>query len=241
MIQQTRGIVLHSFKYGESGMIARVLTQNLGLQSYLVQGMRKSKSRIKPNLFQPLTIVDLVVYHKNREGLQRIKEIRCSHPSQSITTDISKTSIAVFISEMLLNAFSRQEMNPEAFDFIFKAILKLESLQENMADFHIIFLLEMSRFLGFFPGKNFSSQNCYFNLREGLYQNGFDDPAHCLDREESNYFFQLSSANIADYHAMQIPAEVRKSLVHKTIDYYRFHMEGFRDVRSLKVLESVFN
>ena len=241
MLHATQGIVLHSFKYGDSGIIARILTPGLGLQSYLVQGARKSKSRIRTSLFQPLTLLDMVVYHKEKSGLQRIKEARCSHPFHTLATDIRKTTLAIFICEMLMNAFKHQEPQKEAFDFIFHAAQKLDNEEDNLSVFHMVFLLQLSKFLGFAPGKNYSDLKCFFNLKEGMYQSQYDNAILCLTREESNYFFRLSGANLQDTSKLAIPAAMRKILLQKTIDYYRYHMEGFKEIKSHHILESVFH
>jgi DNA repair protein RecO (recombination protein O) len=241
MIHTTQGIVLHSFKYGDSGIIARILTPGLGLQSYLVQGARKSKSRIRASLFQPLTLLDMVVYHKEKSGLQRIREARCSHPFHTLTTDIRKTTLAIFICEMLINAFKHQEPQKEAFDFIFHAVQKLDMEEDNLAIFHMVFLLQLSKFLGFSPGKNYTDLKCFFNLKEGIYQSQYDNAILCLTREESNYFYKLSVTNLQDTSKLDIPAAMRKILLQKTIDFYRYHMEGFKEIKSHHILESVFH
>jgi len=241
MIHTTQGIVLHSFKYGDSGIIARILTPGLGLQSYLVQGARKSKSKIRASLFQPLTLLDMVVYHKEKSGLQRIKQAHCTYPFHSLATDIRKTTLAIFLCEMLMNAFKHQEPQKEAFDFIFHAAQKLDMEEENLAVFHMVFLLQLSKFLGFAPGKNYSELRCYFNLKEGLYQSQYDNAVLCLTHEESNYFFRLSGANLQDSSKLAIPPAIRKILLQKTIDFYRYHMEGFKEVKSHHILESVFH
>ncbi len=240
MLRKTKGIVLHSFKYGESGIIARILTQQMGLQSFLVHGVRKSKSRNKANLFQPLTLVDLVVYAKENESLHNIKEIRCSYPFRTIGTDIRKTSIAIFISEMLLNAYKHQDMQEEAFDFIYKAAQQLDIQENNIAGFHLIFLLHLSKFLGFFPARNYTTNRTYFNLQEGLYQETFDHSTYCLGQEESQYFFNLSHPEAIQNMDMPITASMRTLLLSKIITYYKLHLEGFKEVKSLIVLESVF-
>ncbi len=126
--------MLHSIKYGETSVIARVLTRELGLQSYLVPGVRKPKARIRQNLFQPLCLLDLIVYHKEKEGLHRIKEITCPHPYESIPYDIPKTSIAIFLAEMLHHAIKSHEANPALFDFIRDSLLTLDQTKERTAD-----------------------------------------------------------------------------------------------------------
>jgi DNA repair protein RecO (recombination protein O) len=238
MLHTTPGIVLHSFKYSDTSLIARILTRDIGLQSYLVPGVRKSKSRIKANLFQPLSLVELVVNHQDRSGLQRIKEIRPLHPMGNIATDIRKSSIAMFLSEMMLGAFKHQEPQNQAFGFIYNAILRLEMLEENLSAFHIIFLLQLSKYLGFAPANDFTENKCFFNIREGIYQHEQDIAG--MSHEESRYFFQLSQSPMSGQLEIKIPPGLRKPLLLKTVDFYRMHLEGFREVKSLPVLDAVF-
>lgn len=240
MLHNTKGIVLHSFKYGDSGIIARVLTRELGLQSYLVRGVRKSKSRTKAILFQPLTPLDMTVYQK-KEGLQHIKEVRCDYPFQTIGSDIRKSAITVFLSEVLLKVFSLQQSQAHTFDYVYESIVALDRTQSPLADFHILFLIRLTQHLGFSPGKNYSdSSTPYFNLKEGLYQKEPGSTQEFLDKEESRLFFTLDTLNSLHNNKVHITPDIRKNLLQKTLSYYRFHMDGFKEVKSLKVLETVF-
>ena len=241
MIQNTSGIVLHSFKYGETSIIARVFTRDLGLQSYLIPGVRKTKSTIRQNLFQPLTIVDLVVYHHDKSGLQRIREISCPEAYSMIPYDIMKSSVAIFLSEMLTKSLKERDPNPEMFDFICDSLRFLDKTKSKVTDFHLVFLMHLSRFLGFQPRNNFDSSHSFFNLREGLFQQVFSDEKECLDRYLSQLFHQINNTELVHIDELSISASSRRSLLKKTIDYYRYHLDGIQEVRSHFVLEMVLN
>lgn len=240
MLHTTAGIVLHSFKYSDTSLIARILTRDMGLQSYLVPGVRKNKSRIKANLFQPFSLVEMVAYHKEVSGLQRIKEIRSPHPLPNIAGDIRKSALAMFLSEMMLNAFKHQEPQSQAFEFIYNAIIRLDLLEENLAVFHVIFLLQLSKFLGFAPANDFNESKPFFNLREGIFQSGADMAGIVLPQDESKYFYLLSQTSLSGNLGIKVPAHLKKALLTNTIDFYRMHMEGFREIKSLQVLDAVF-
>ncbi len=241
MIQHTRAIVLHTFKYGESGMISRMLTPAHGVLSFLIHGVRKARSKNKASLFQPLSILDIVAYIKPGDQLQHIKEVRCPQPFNSLHSDIRKTSLALFMAEVLLNSIKHQDMQAEAFSFVEKAVLHLDSDHMKLSEFHIVFLLQLSKYLGFFPGRNYSSSHCYFNLREGSYQANFEGEPNSLDLEESKLFFALSDVPVGEKSSITLSHAMRMKLLQKIIDYYRYHMEGFREIKSLKVLEAVFH
>ncbi len=241
MIQKTRAIVLHSFKYGESGMIVRMLTPNFGMLSFLAHGARKARSKNKASLFQPLSILDVVAYIKPGDQLQHIREVRCPHPFTTIHSDIRKTSLALFMAEILLNSIKHQDIQADAYNFVEKAVYHLDSEQVKLAEFHIVFLLQLSKYLGFYPGRNYSASHCYFNLREGSYQAVFDGELNSLDQEESKLFFALSDIPVGENPSTSLSHPMRMRLLQKIIDYYRYHMEGFREIKSLRVLETVFN
>lgn len=238
---KTEGIVLHSFKYGETSIISRIYTKELGLQSYLVAGVRKRKTTFKYNLFQPLSMLEMVVYHKESKGLQRIKEISSIKQYNNIHSDIRKTTIAIFISEVLVNCLKEEESNLNLYDFLKQSLFFLDDLKEKVADFHLLFLLQLTRYLGFYPNLGQDMAGSTFNLKEGVYQQFDKDSPYFLDRQFSDYFSRLSKMDYQDLFSFSMPSQLRKPLLEKIIDYYKLHMEGFRDIKSLVVLENVFN
>lgn len=231
--------MLHSIKYGETSVIARVFTREFGLQSYLVPGVRKAKARIRQNLFQPLCILDMIVYHKEKEGLHRIKEITSPHPYESIPYDIPKTTIALFLAEMLHHSIKSHEANPALFDFIRDALLALDRTKERTADFHLVFLMRLTGYLGFFPRNNYDNLQCYFHLQDGLFKDRPGSPELSLDKSLSRWFHMLIASGMQAHTAFAAPKELRKALLVTMIDYYKLHLEGFQEVKSHAVLEMV--
>lgn len=241
MIEKTSGIVLHHFKYGETSVIAKIFTREAGLQSFIVPGVRKARARIHQNLFQPLTLVDMVIYRKERGGLQHIREITNPEPWQSTPYDITKTSIAIFLAEILSGVLKESDPSPAMFDFVKDGLEFLDQSEGRIADFHLVFLLHLSSHLGFFPRNNFDAHHCFFNLNEGLYQTLFFSPEICLDKELSQQFNRLSKCGFNDLEEIHLKPAQRKALLHKMIDYYRLHLDGLKEIKSHHVLESVLH
>ena len=241
MLHTTQGIVLHSLRYSDTSLIARILTRNFGLQSYLIPGVYKSRAKIKAGLFHPLAMIDMVCYHKDREGLQRIKEIRNVQPLHSIMGDIRKSSVAIFISEIMLMAFRHQEPQTEAFDFIRNAIQRLDLLEENISIFHCIFLLQLSKYLGFSPSAGYSETFCHFNIREGTYQRTDDHTGVCLSSRESYYFYVLSRQKPGETTEVNIPSDIKKALLQWIVNFYRYHLDTIRELKSMEILSRVFS
>jgi len=141
--------VLSFTRYGESSIIVSIFTESFGLQSYIVNGIRSKSTRSKIALFQPLTLLDLVVYHREHANINRIKELKCFHPYQTIQSDIIKSSVAMFVTEVLYKTV-RNESHPQPLcEFIISSLVTLDTLTDNSENFHLLFLVKLSRFLGF--------------------------------------------------------------------------------------------
>lgn len=241
MICSTEGLVINAIKYGETSIISNVFTRELGTQAYLVRGVRKSKSKRKQYLFQPLTLVHMVASHKEKANLNHIKEIQLLDAYHTIPEQIEKTSLAIFLSEILSHALRNQEANETLFLFLRKALLHLDATTKPVTNYHLVFLLKLSKFLGFQPRNNYDSRHCFFNLQEGVFQTmeGGQNPT-ILNKQESQAFSTIAGSTLEDQDKLLIPKNLRKALLQKTIDYYRHHLAGMPEIKSHSVLETIF-
>ena len=239
MLHQTKGIVLHAIKYGDSGLIVKIYTQKFGLQSYMVNGARGKKSTVKVNLLQPLSLLDMVVYYREQKQLQRIKELKIDFPFTNIPQDIVKRSIALFVSEILHKSIKEEEADSGLFQFLRSALEILDLKAYKTINFHLLFLVRLSKYLGFFPHGNFSAATPFFNLVEGVYQ--YSEPLHpyCIGPPLSKHLSLLLSANFESLPAILIGNEDRKILLKKLIEYYELHLPNVKKIQSHLVLEDV--
>jgi DNA repair protein RecO (recombination protein O) len=144
-----KGVVLRFTKYGESSIIVSIFTDHFGLQSYIVNGVRERSTKSRIALYQPLTLLEMVVYHRENANINRIKEVKCFHPYQSIYSDFSKSTISMFVNEVMNKMIKEESHAEELCEFIISALITLDTLTANVQNFHLIFLLKLSRFLGF--------------------------------------------------------------------------------------------
>ena len=238
MLHKTRGIVFKSFDYGETSLVAHIYTELFGIQSYIINSVRKKHARVHSNIFQPLTLVDLVVYHKERPGLQRISDIRPSPPLQNIPLDLYKGSMVFFLDQVLYKSIREEESNPPLFEFIYNSILMLDEQKNPGNDFHLIFLIRLTKFLGFAPTKNYSPDCSIFNLKEGYFQTEFPKHPNFIPDPHSKFFAELINAN---YDAVtNLSNQERKLLINFMLEYFALHIEGFGNIQSHKVLEQVW-
>jgi len=244
MLHSTRGIVFHSTRYAETSLIVKIYTALFGLQSYLVRGVRNPKSKIKPGLFQPLTLLDLVVYHKERNSLQSVKEIRLAHPYQSIPYDIRKSSVVLFMNELVYKSIKEEEPNPSLFEFLWGACLELDGTSNPVSNFHIWVALQLCNHLGIFPQSNYSSRFPIFNLREGMFQPAIPEHPHYLDQRSSLLLHSLlESCRSGPYQSSEklIKPDERNHILETILLYYQLHLPGFKGLQSHHILHTVLS
>jgi DNA repair protein RecO (recombination protein O) len=239
MLHSTRGIVLHTVKYSETSLIARIYTELFGLQSYMVKGIRSNKSKIRTGLFQPLGLNDLVVYHKEKTTLHTIKEIQSASPYKSIPFDIKKSSVALFMDELIYKSIREEEKNQELFDFLWNSCLHLDSTSDPVSIFHLWFAVHLTAFLGFQPELNHSAVNRWFNLQDGIFQTSIPAHPEFMDETESRIFSELLMLTPEKVGSLNFPRDVRNSLLDKILVFYVIHLPGFTGLRSHQVLHTI--
>jgi DNA repair protein RecO (recombination protein O) len=220
LIQKTEGIVFRFTKYGETSIIVTIFTKAFGLQSYIVNGVRSKSAKNKIALFQPLTILNLVVYHRENANIERIKELNCAHPYSSMTTDIRKSSIAMFINEVLNKTVKEESHAGAIFDFIKDSLITLDTMTEYFENFHLIFLIKLSRFLGF------GIQN--INQVIG---------GKMSTPEEEEVLTSL--LNTAFTQSLSITNAARRGALDLLVNFYLEHIETMGELKSLHVLKEV--
>ena len=241
MLHKTRGIVFQVTEFGESSVVARIYTELFGLQGFLINSVRKKNAKVKQHVLHPLALVDLVVYHKDKKGLQRVAEVNSNPALQNIPFSIVKNSMVLFLDEVLCKSIKEEEPNQQLFDFIFNSIQLLDLQSPVNNDFHLCFLIQLTRFLGFYPTENYSADDKIFNLREGIFQSTIPSHVNYLDGIQSEIFFSLVKTSLNLSSSLKVPLAQKRLLVEKILEYYRLHLAGFTEVKSLKVLEEVWS
>ncbi len=239
MLHKTRGIVFKTTDYSESSVVVQIFTEKFGLQSYLINGVKRPKSKIRLNTLQPLHLLDMIVYHKASGNIQRVSELRQQPVFQTIPYDIAKSSIAMFLNEVLYKSLRLHEADEVLFEFLFHAIEILDSLSHGLANFHLYFLLRLTRFLGFYPDKTLSATSEYFDLVNGNYSKMQPPHALILEPPFTALWTRILNANFDNLQMLQMSSNERKILLQKILLYYKLHIESLGEIRSHEVLEEV--
>lgn len=241
MLHQTRGIVLHTLPYSDTSLIAKIYTERFGLQSYILSGARSKRGKAKGNLLQPLTQVDMVVMHKERNSLQRITEISCRQPYQHLHESPLKTGVALFLAEILYKSIREEESNLPLFEFLSGSLHILDLQEEGMANFHLCFLIQLSKYLGFFPHENEQGAPAYFDLQEGIFKPFEPHHPYYMAKPQAQLLEQLLVSTYDNLSALSFSNIERRDLLAQLILYYELHLDSMKDVKSHKVLEAIFS
>ncbi len=222
MLHKTRGIVLRFTKYGETSIIVNIFTEQFGLQSYIVNGVRSASKRSKIALYQPLTLLDLVVYHKENASILRIKEVKCIHPYRSLSTDFKKSTIAMFLGE-IINKTVKEESHAEGLcGFLIDAFAQLDEMESSYENFHLVFLIHLSRFLGFRP----------YHTRE-IFEAGI------LSYEDDLLLAKLLESDFNLTPSLTLVQ--RRTFLDILLRFYSNHVEHLGEIRSLAVVKELIH
>ena len=237
MLHKTRGIVFKTTDYGESSVIVQVFTEKFGLQSYIINAVKKPKAKISRNMLQPLHLLDMVVYHKNTGQVQRVAELKNSPVLQTIPYDVIKSCLVLFLNEVLYKAVRQQSADENLFEFVFNAIEWLDNQTEGLVNFHLLFLTRLTRYLGFYP--DLASNADYFDMKNGVFSKYKPEGFSYLSPPHTQNFYSLLQCSFENIHQLRFSNDERRYLVQKLLEYYALHTEGFGHIRSHEVLEEV--
>lgn len=242
---KTKGIVLRTVSYGDTSVIVSIFTELFGIQSYIVNGVRTTskKGSGKGNLFQPVSILDLVVYHNDMKNLQRLKEYRWGYVYQKIFFNIFRNSIALFMIELLQRSLKQPEPNPVLFQFAEDAFVHLDKCTDaEAANFPLYFALNLSGFYGFRFADRYTDQAIYLDLQEGEFVAERPAHNHYLDQDQSIVISQLLKVmQPSELSEIKLNQELRRKLLHAIETFYALHIQDFGKMKTLPVLEAVLS
>ena len=241
MLVKTEAIVLHSFKYGEQKLIVDMFTRQQGRLSFVVPLPRSAKGRLKKQYFQPLTLLSIECDVRQQAQLQRLSEAAISCPLPSLQAEPAKLAIGLFVAEFLYHALRSEQQNEPLYAYVRSALQWLDGCESGYANFHLVFLLRLSRFLGFFPNLDDYAPGCYFDLRAGTFCT--TPPLHrdYLLPQEGQLMRLMMRMDLPTMHLFRMNRQQRNRCIDVALLYYRLHLPDFPELRSLPVLQELFS
>lgn len=240
MIQKTVGIVLHTLKYNDTSNIVDIYTREHGRASFLVPIPRSRKSVVKAVLFQSLSMIEFEADYRPMSNLYRIKEAKSWYPFRTLPYDPYKSAIAMFLAEFLYRALREEAESGPLFAYLEHSIRWLDECDRNFANFHLVFLMRFSRFLGLYPNTEDYEQGCFFDMMNACFTPS--QPLHgvFLKPEEASHINLLMRMNYETMHLFAMSRLERNRCLVIINDYYRLHLPDFPVLKSLDVLKELF-
>ena len=232
MLSKTHALVLHSFKLGDSKFIVEVLTEVYGRVSFITNIAKSKKGAQQRMLFQPLTLLEITFDYRSTQNLQKLKEARIS-----CFGDVMDSSF--FLAEFLFHATKKESHNTLLYKYIESSVMWLNETSQQFANFHIVFMLKLSKFIGFYPNLDSYTKGCLFNLRTACFE--FLMPAHSdvLTMNEAESMYHLLRLNYDTMHHFAMSHEERNRCTELILKYYKLHLPSFPPLKSLSVLQDV--
>ena len=240
MLMKTQAIVLHSIKYGETRLIVDMFTRTFGRQSFIVSLPKTPKGKIKKQFFQPLSLLEIETDVRPKLQLQKLSDVRLLAPFSSIPFEPDKLTISLFAAEFLYYALRSEQRNELLYDYLEYSIMWLDGQQSRFANFHLVFLLRLTRFLGFYPNLDDYEDGDYFDLRESEFMS--NPPIHrdFLYPEEAKKVQLMMRMDFPTMHLFRMSHEERNRLLEVALKYYRLHLPDFPEMKSIEVLQALY-
>ncbi len=241
MFQKTRGIVLHVIKYNDTSNIVDIYTEESGRMSFSVKIPRSRKAAVKSVLFQPLTVIEFECEQRPNSNLHTIREVKPWYTFQSLPYNPYKSAIALFIVEFLYRALREEAENRPLFEYLLHSIEWLDACEEHFANFHLVFLMRLSRFLGLYPNTENYHRGSYFDLLNASFTPFKPFHNSYLKPDEAYQLLQLIRMNYETMHFFQMSRTERNRCLAIINEYYRLHLPDFPVLRSIEVLQELFD
>lgn len=239
MLVKTKAILIHHVRYSDNSLIAHFYTQEYGRLSVMVKGISSRKRGARFSYFQPLNIFNLELYRYENREINNLKELSLTFIPEKIPGDIHRTSVALFISEILYNVIREEDANRMLYDFIESSVITLDGITAGISNFHLWFLVAFTAYAGIGPTHT-TLHDCYFDMLTGQFtaqQPMHPDILEPRDAAILNRLLQMPAEKIA---ALQLSGEERTELLASILKYYNLHLPGMRQIRSLQVLKDIF-
>lgn len=237
---KTKAIVLQTIKYGDSQLIVDFFTEKLGRLSFMVRIPKSSKGKVKRQLFQPLMILHLEFDYRAKANLQRLKEASICYAFSDIPFSPYKIGISMFIAELLSYATRHEQVHDSLYLFLEESILWLDQAKGTFSNFHIVFMVRLTFFLGFSPNIEEGLQGDYFDLVDGCFVPYVPTHVHYLNKEDSLRLVSLLRLDYKTMHLYTMSRIDRNRCVEVILEYYKLHIPGFPEMKSFDVLKSLF-
>jgi DNA repair protein RecO (recombination protein O) len=239
MLVKTEAILLHHVRYSDNSLIAQFYSRGYGRISVMVKGISSKKGSSRFAYFRPLNIFNLELYRYEKREISNLKEMSLSFIPKNISGDINRSSIALFISELLYSVIREEDVNHRLYDFIESSVITLDGMTSGISNFHLWFLVAFTAYTGIGPSAT-SLSECYFDMVSGQFTQFAPPHTDYLEQHDAALLNKLLQMPAARLEELRLTGEERAGMLDRVLKYYMLHLPGIRQMRSLQVLKEIF-
>lgn len=230
-----RGVVLHAIKYSENQLIIHILTLEHGRRSYIARLSGRGSLRA---LYQPLHIIEFQAIQGKGE-LHKISQAVSLTPLSSTPNDVVKSTITLFIAELLYRIIKDEATDAHLFNFVRSSVVALNLMDCSLANFHLHFMVRLSHMMGFAPQGRWSPGS-WFDIKSGYYTQV--EPTHTLrfDHAQSELLWQLTQCSVENLHTIALSRAARSHFMDSLLNFYGYHTESIYSVNSVAIFREIF-
>ena len=240
MVEHTKGVVLSFSRYSDSSGVVNLLTHRYGRRAYLARGISKGKKEMKNIFFQPMTILDIEASHREGREVHNMRNCALSFIPSSIPYSVTKSTIAIFLAEVLNAAIREESADTSLYDFIEESVIMLDQLDGNTSLFHLSFMVKLSSHLGFGPSPPDSGDPLLFDMTNGLFSVLPPVSGIYMNHEQTALMKLLIATPLSNAGTISTTGNGRRSMLEQLIKFYSLHTPGLKNIKSIKVLQEVF-
>lgn len=240
MLRKTKAIVLRTIKYGEQKVIVDLFTETDGRLSVVARLPKSQKGKFRKPLFQPLTLLDIEYDQRPHVSLFQLRDAALWVPYTLLRMDPVKNALALFLAEFLYHATRGEQQNVALFHYVAQSMEWLDAATGSLANFHLVMMMRLTRFVGFFPNTEDYRPGCFFDLQNGCYSVEMPGHRDVIPPDEAAHIGTLMRLNYETMHLFQMTRAERNRCIDVITDYYRLHVPGFPELNSTPVMREMF-
>ena len=240
MLTKTRAIVLRSLKYGDKKLFVDMFTHEYGMLTFSSPVSSRGKARGKTNCFQPLNIVEVEFDAKPKAEIHTVRDVRIAYPARSIPFDAHKIAISMFLAEFLVYALAKEQTNRQLYSYVENSIVWLDSANRQFANFHLVFMMDLSHFIGFHPDMDGYSPGTWFDMLNGEFSPLIPRHKDVVAPADASVIPVIDRLNYATMHLLKLSREQRNQCAESMLKYYRLHLPSFPELKSFAVMRELF-
>jgi DNA repair protein RecO (recombination protein O) len=241
MLHKTRGIVLHVLPYNDKYNIINMFTEDFGRVAYLVYNNVRKRCKVPRSILSPLAILNIEAEHFNNKDIHRLREARLECNLTQLFLNPSKNVIVLFLSEILYRILQEKEPDHKLFNYLYNCINRLDVIEEGTGNFHLTFLFKLSNYLGINPNKDDYRSGCFFDLQNGVFTDAVPYHNNYLSKEESIVFARLLKMNFENMSLFVFSRQEKADILRHIILYYKLHLADFPEIKSLGIMQALFD